>query len=118
MEYAVAQTMGMTIFSLASIFYALETNDESALGLQPGDAREPPVAADVRLVAAGDVPGDRAGLHAKPLRDDQSEYRAVDHLHRGRLGDPVGDRDREDFPATSWAASAEPETTATAQKAA
>ena len=39
-DTAVAQTMALVTFSMACIFFALACNDQSALGLQPGDARE------------------------------------------------------------------------------
>ena len=86
----VAHTMGMTVFSLASIFFALETNDELRSVFNRATLESTPAAADVRLVAAGDVPGDRAGLHEQDLRHEGPQYRAVAHLYRGEPGDPGG----------------------------
>src|SRR5690242_8769697 len=40
----------------------------AAFGIQSGDARESPAAANVRLVGAFNLLNDRAGLHAQTLR--------------------------------------------------
>ncbi len=99
----VAQTMAFATFCFACIFYAFESNDEqrrAALSVQLGDARERPVNQDERMVGAAGVGNHVAGLREPPLRNDRPERRAVDNLHRVRLGGTVEHRDREVLPAT------------------
>ena len=89
----VAQTMGIDHVLLRLYLLRAGVQRPAAFGLQQGDAREPPLAPDVRLVTAGDVPRHRARLHAQDLRDGRPDCCAVDHLHRVRLVGAVDSRD-------------------------
>ena len=97
-DTAVAHTMALVTFSMACIFFALECNDQTALGLQPGDARESPAHPHDRVVAAAAVCGGLHGLSAPPAGDGGPDAVALGGGDRAGIGRAVDERDREDLP--------------------
>ena len=95
---AVAQTMALVTFSMACIFFALECNDQTALGLQPGDAGESPAHPHDRVVAAAAVCGGLHGLSAPAPGDGGPDAVALGGGDRAGIGGALDERDREDLP--------------------